>query len=150
MGNKATREVEPQLGSFKTLKEARERQFQVGQGGKRLHSSGLGLDNSTAMAMWADWSERIAKGEVPPTPPRPQGIERNVVITLWDFATRAAFPHDLISTDKRKPTANGNGRVFVSDWSEGAVSIIRSAREYRVHGESAVAERRVAENFAQC
>jgi streptogramin lyase len=124
MGNKATREVEPQLGSFKTLKEARERQFQVGQGGKQLHSSGLGLDNSTAMAMWADWSERIAKGEVPPTPPRPQGIERNVVITLWDFATRAAFPHDLISTDKRKPTANGNGRVFVSDWSEGAVSII--------------------------
>ena len=34
-----------------------------------------------AFAMFADWTDRIAAGEVPPAPPRPQGIERNVVIT---------------------------------------------------------------------
>ena len=38
------------------------------------------------IAMFADWTDRITAGEVPPAPPRPQGIERNVVLTLWDFA----------------------------------------------------------------
>ena len=47
-----------------------------------------------------------------------------MVLTMWDFATRTAFPHDLISTDKRKPTVNGNGHLYIVDWAEGAVSII--------------------------
>jgi len=33
---------------------------------------------------YAGWTERIAGGEVPPAPPRPKGVERNVVVTLWD------------------------------------------------------------------
>ena len=37
-------------------------------------------------------------------PPRPQGIERNVVITQWDWADPKAYLHDVVSTDRRNPT----------------------------------------------
>jgi hypothetical protein len=125
MGNKATREIEPEIGSFSTVKDAWERKLQVGQGGLELHGPPqLGLHNPTAMGLWVDWEERIAKGELPPTPPRPQGIERNLVLTMWDFANRTAFPHDVISTDRWKPTDNANGRLYIVDWGEGAVSVV--------------------------
>ena len=64
------------------------------------------------LEMFADWTDRIAAGEVPPTPPRPQGIERNVVITMWDWADAKAYLHDLVSTDRRNPTVNGGGPVY--------------------------------------
>ncbi len=42
--------------------------------------------------MFADWTDRIAAGELPfAKPQRPQGIERNVVVTLWDWAARPAI-----------------------------------------------------------
>ena len=35
---------------------------------------------------FADWTDRIAKGELPHAkPPRPQGVERNIVVTTWDW-----------------------------------------------------------------
>ena len=37
------------------------------------------------LKMFADWTDRIAKGEVPEAPPRPTGVERNVVVTLWGW-----------------------------------------------------------------
>ena len=50
-------------------------------------------------------------GEMPVAKPqRPQGIERNVVITKWDWADPTAYLHDEISTDKRNPTVNANGK----------------------------------------
>ena len=61
------------------------------------------------LEMFADWTDRIAKGEVPPTPPRPQGTERNVVITEWDFAEPKVYLHDVVSTDRRNPRVNANG-----------------------------------------
>ena len=64
------------------------------------------------LRMFAEWTDRIAAGEVPPTPPRPQGIERNVVITMWDWADPRAYLHDLVSTDRRNPTVNANGPVY--------------------------------------
>ena len=39
-----------------------------------------------ALAVFADWTDRIAKGEIPKeAPPRPSGVERNLVITIWDW-----------------------------------------------------------------
>ena len=64
--------------------------------------------------MFADWTDRIAAGEVPPAPPRPQGIERNVVITEWDWADPKAYLHDEVSTDRRNPTVNANGLIYGS------------------------------------
>ncbi len=61
---------------------------------------------------FADWTDRIAAGEVPPAPPRPQGLERNVVITQWDWADPKAYLHDEASTDRRNPTVNANGPIY--------------------------------------
>ena len=63
-----------------------------------------------SLKVYADWTERIAKGEVPPAPPRPTGIERNLVLTLWDVGDDHSFMHDLVSTDKNRPTVNRTGR----------------------------------------
>ena len=66
-----------------------------------------------SMEMFADWTDRIAAGELPTeTPPRPQGEERNVVITQWDWADPQAYLHDEVSTDKRDPTVNANGPIY--------------------------------------
>jgi len=65
-----------------------------------------------ALEMFANWTDRIAQGAVPPAPPRPEGIERNVVITLWDWADPTAYLHDVVSTDRRDPTVNAGGPVF--------------------------------------
>ena len=72
------------------------------------------LGAKRALAMFADWTDRIAAGAVPPTPPRPQGVERNVVITEWDWADPKAYLHDEVSTDRRNPTLNANGSIYGS------------------------------------
>jgi hypothetical protein len=70
------------------------------------------LGPERTLPMFADWTDRIAAGELPPVPPRPQGVERNVVITEWDWADPKAYLHDEIATDKRNPTVNANGKIF--------------------------------------
>jgi hypothetical protein len=47
-------------------------------------------------------------------PERPQGIERNIVITLWDWSRPTAYLHDEISTDRRNPRVNANGKIYAS------------------------------------
>ena len=56
----------------------------------------------------------LAQGELPPAPSRPQGAERNVVITEWDWASPKSYLHDEIATDKRNPTVNANGLLYGS------------------------------------
>ncbi len=47
------------------------------------------------LARLADWTDRIAAGELPrQKPERPQGIERNMVVTLWDWSRPTAYLHD--------------------------------------------------------
>src|SRR5262249_47197335 len=68
------------------------------------------------LAMFAEWSDRIAAGALPTqTPPRPSGIERNVVISQWDWADPLTFVHDVASTDRRNPTLNAYGLVYAND-----------------------------------
>src|SRR6185369_9910418 len=62
-----------------------------------------------------DWTDRIAKGELPfAKPKRPEGIERNIVVTSWEWSTEDKYLHDLISSDKRKPTVNAYGPLYGS------------------------------------
>lgn len=76
------------------------------------------------LKMFADWTTRIAKGEVPPaSPPRPTGVERNLVITLRDIGD-GRFLHDSVSSDKRNPTVNANGPVYgIATYSGMVVSV---------------------------
>ena len=62
----------------------------------------LGADALTKSL--ANWGSRIAAGEVPPAPPRPVGVERNIVVSQWEWGRRDSYIHDEISTDKRNPT----------------------------------------------
>jgi hypothetical protein len=91
---------------------------------KSMHQELDGLGRAAVENMLADWGSRIAAGEVPPAPPRPTGIERNVVISQWDWGFPESFVHDLISTDKRNPTLYPNGKVYGVDRTGGGRLLI--------------------------
>jgi hypothetical protein len=112
LGTKATREIPKELGSFPSLQHAWERRLASGQAGAQMLNGINNLGKERALLLFADWTDRINRGEVPPAPPRPQGLERNVVITMWDWADPKAYLHDLVSTDRRKPTVNANGLLY--------------------------------------
>ncbi len=111
MGSKGTRELLPALGTFKSSEQAWARRLASGQAGGAMTGM-ANMMGPRALRMFANWTDRIAAGEVPPAPPRPKGMERNVVITLWDWADPKAYLHDLVSTDRRNPTVNANGPVY--------------------------------------
>ena len=112
LGNKATREIPSELGEFDSLVAAWDRRIQSGQAGGSM-SGGLDrMGRRRALEMFADWTDRIVAGELPEAPPRPRGVERNVVVTQWDWADPKAYLHDEISTDKRNPTVNANGPIY--------------------------------------
>src|SRR3990172_3462924 len=74
-----------------------------------------GLGRDVAIEVFGDWGERIAAGEVPPTPPRPQGMERNIVITQWEWGDTFTYAHDEVATDKRDPFLYPYGPVYGVD-----------------------------------
>jgi hypothetical protein len=108
LGTKGTREIPAALGHFDSPTAAWGRRILSGQAGTDMSRAIAQLGAKRATEMFADWTTRIANGEVPPTPPRPKGIERNVVITAWDWADRKAYMHDEASTDRRHTTVNAN------------------------------------------
>ena len=112
LGNKATREVPAELGTFASTAAAWERRIQSGQAGGSMVGGLNRMGFDASIAMFADWTDRIVGGEVPPAPPRPEGIERNLVISQWDWADPKVYLHDEVSTDKRDPTVNANGPIY--------------------------------------
>ena len=114
LGNLYTRTIPAMFGELDPA-QAWMRRVQSGQAGA-IMMGGLGqLGVKRATEMFGDWTSRIAKGELPAeAPPRPQGVERNVVITQWDWADPKAYLHDEISTDKRDPHVNANGLIYGS------------------------------------
>jgi hypothetical protein len=123
MGTKATREIPKALGVFDSSAAAWRRRVQVGQDGGFMGAS-FGRFGARGAAMFADWTDRVAGGELPPPPPRPQGIERNVVLTLWDWGSPNSFVHDEITTDKRNPTVNGGGPLYGLDYTNDKLLIV--------------------------
>jgi hypothetical protein len=112
LGTKATREIPKELGTFPSLQHAWERRLASGQAGAQMLNGINNLGKERALLLFADWTDRINRGEVPPAPARPQGVERNVVITMWDWADPKAYLHDVVSTDRRNPTINANGLLY--------------------------------------
>jgi hypothetical protein len=113
MGNLATREIPSALGEFKSSEEAWMRRLASGQAGATMVNALAGELGGVPFRYFADWSDRIAAGEVPETKPqRPQGIERNVVATVRDWLDDKHYLHDLSGTDRRKPTVNGYGPLY--------------------------------------
>ena len=111
LGTIGTREIPANLGTFNSSVDAWQRRVASGQAGAGM----VGTINQVGMRMFtefADWTDRIKAGEVPPAPPRPQGLERNVVITQWDWADPKHYLHDEVSTDRRNPRVNANGPLY--------------------------------------
>src|SRR5215467_7055495 len=115
IGNKPTRTISKELGQFESSFEAWVRRVQSGMASEIMARNLGELDTQRALRLFADWTDRIAAGELPfATPPRPQGIERNLVVSLWDWSSPKAYLHDEIATDKRNPTVNANGPLYGS------------------------------------
>jgi hypothetical protein len=113
LGSRGTRTFPPSLGKFPSSSAAWERRLQSGQAGMGMIGA-INRLGPRAISLFADWTDRIANGEVPPAPPRPSGVERNVVITEWDWADPKAYLHDEVSTDRRNPSVNANGLIYGS------------------------------------
>lgn len=110
IGDKATREIPERLGKFNSPEEALDEWTQDGE--SPINFAAGRLPKPILTKMYTDWLNRVAAGEVPPQPPRPQGVERNVVITEWDWGNDKSFVHDVTVTDERNPTLNSNGLVY--------------------------------------
>lgn len=112
LGNKATREFPDLFSGYDSSADAWARRIQSGQAGSWMVRSLAGLGMEASIGMFSDWTDRIAAGELPPAPTRPEGIERNIVITQWDWADPTAYLHDLVTTDRRDPTVNAYGKIY--------------------------------------
>ena len=111
LGNEATREV-LNPGDFDSTEAAWAHRVQAGQRGSMMNGGLRRFGAERAIAMYADWTDRIRAGEVPPAPPRPRGRERNVVLTLWEWGGETGYIHDEIATDKRDPRVNAGGPIY--------------------------------------
>ena len=116
LGQESTRTVPAQFGEFKTGAEAWMRRVSSGQTGEFMVNRLAGQLGGAPFKYFGDWTDRVAKGELPKDKPqRPQGVERNVVVTSWEWGTEKSFIHDLISSDRRYPTVNAYGPLYGSN-----------------------------------
>jgi hypothetical protein len=132
LGVKATRETPEGLNSVEVWDQRVQRQRagddaiheNVPNYGKKGAVFGTTMNNNMTrfgrrrgLQMFADWTDGIAKGDVPKAPERPEGVERNVVITSWDIGD-GRFIHDSSVSYKLDPTVGGNGPVYaVTQWA---------------------------------
>jgi hypothetical protein len=115
LGQESTRTVPAQFGHFDSGSDAWMRRTASGQAGEMMTNRLAGELGGVPYKYFGDWIDRVAKGELPKhAPPRPQGLERNVVVTAWEWSTPDKYLHDLISSDKRKPTVNAYGPLYGS------------------------------------
>ena len=144
LGNKATRVIPKELGTFKNSVEAWERRVQSGQAMVQMAALSAARSRRSRSRTSPTGPTAIAAGELPfAKPERPQGIERNVVITQWDWGDAKAYMHDQVSTDKRKPTVNANGKHFgATEESANWFPVFDPARQSADQGHDAGARRR--------
>src|SRR5712672_330925 len=115
LGQEATRSIPGAFGKFDSGAAAWIRRVQSGQSGEQMTNYLAGNFGGAPLKYLGDWTDRVAKGELPrDKPPRPQGVERNIVITSWEWSTSDKYLHDLISSDRRHPTVNAYGPLYGS------------------------------------
>ena len=115
IGQEATRTIPAQFGKFDSGEDAWVRRLQSGQSGSAMTNRVAGEFGAVPYKYFGDWTDRIAKGELPTTrPERPQGVERNLVVSSWEWSEPNKYLHDLISSDRRYPTVNAYGPLYGS------------------------------------
>ena len=111
LGNLATREI-PNAADFDSTEAAWAHRIVTGQRAGRMAAAMNRFGRERGLAAYADWTDRITAGEVPEAPPRPQGRERDVVLTMWEWGSDTSYIHDEIASDKRDPHVNAGGPVY--------------------------------------
>ena len=120
MGNLATREI-PEPADFDSTRHAWDQRLQMGRGA--MIGPMYQLGRKRAVDVFADWTDRIIAGEVPEPPPRPDGIQQNLVLTQWGWSNPDGFVHDNVSTDKRNPQLYPDGQIFGVAQTQGRLTI---------------------------
>jgi hypothetical protein len=99
----------------------------IGNNGKSLSSQ---MQNNMAhfgkdrgLKMYAAWTDKIAAGALPPAPPRPEGLERNVVLTIQDWG-QGRFVHDQASSYRWNPKVNANGPIYGMGTLHGTLEVL--------------------------
>lgn len=112
VGNKATREILPQIrGTLASSLEVWTHRTAIGPSGPGMASRFQAL--GSMRQAFAEWTDRVAAGEAPAdAPPRPRGVERNLVISLWDWGSEIDARTDMAASDIRDGGVNANGPVF--------------------------------------
>ena len=115
LGTRGIREVPETFARMGSAEVAWAHRTQAGQALAYMALALGSLGPERAYKQFGDWTDRIKGGELPfAKPTRPQGIERNAVYTMWDWASPTHYQHDAISTDKRNPSVNANGLIWGS------------------------------------
>ena len=148
LGNQATREM-PMLdmADFDSTADAWEHRIRAGGAGPAMSAEINRVGGPRAIELFADWTDRIQSGELPPVPPRPQGIERNVVLTMWGWGHPRGMVHDNVSTDKRNPTLNSNGPIYGVGGAGLVITDIENNRSVRMDLPTRVERQRSAVSY---
>jgi len=100
VGDVATRDLSKNLGSYTSSLDKWDHHTAMGPSGPGMASNfkAMGPERKA----YADWTDRIAAGDYPKqAPPRPIGVERNLVISMWDWALPTSRRGDVAATDDR-------------------------------------------------
>jgi hypothetical protein len=126
LGQESTRTIPAAFGEFESGEQAWGRRVASGHTGSWMIDRLAKQLGGVPFKYFGEWTDRIAKGELPKAKPaRPQGVERNVVITSWEWGTEKTFLHDLISSDRRDPTVNSYGPLYgSSEYSSDNIPIL--------------------------
>ena len=148
LGNHATREMPMlDLDDFDSTADAWNYRIQAGGAGPAMAAEINRIGRPRAIRLYAEWTDRIRAGEVPPAPPRPQGVERNVVLTSWGWGHPRGMVHDNVSTDKRNPTLYPNGPVYGVGGAGLVITDIAARRSVRMDLPTRIERPRQATNY---
>lgn len=127
IGNKATREIPASITKMASSSlDAWDRRTATGPEGPGMFASfkQMGADRQ----VFAEWTDRIAKGELPrEVPSRPASVERNLVVSLWDWGTKLDGRTDAQASDLRNARVNPNGRVYMVSRSDDVLAVLDPA-----------------------
>jgi hypothetical protein len=115
IGQQATRTFPEAFKEIKAHDETWMRRIQSGQSGEQMTNQLAGQMGGAPFKYLAEWTQRVEKGELPKVKPsRPEGAERGVVVTSWEWGDDKTYLHDLIASDRRDPQVNAGGPLYGS------------------------------------
>ena len=125
LGNEYTRDIPKGSESeYTSLEDSWDKRVRMGQRANEMNSLATSFGRPTYIKMFSDWTRRMRAGEVPPAPKRPEGVERNIVLTEWEWGTTMTKIHDIAATDKRNPNVAPNTPIYGTDIATDNLAIL--------------------------